>query len=94
MEEQEEHRLPQGMKEERHQLEQRVQELTALNKLLQEHLHQRFEMVEAYTGLLESLQKLAQEASALAEQARSQPYLDLAALRRLDRNGSNISGYE
>ena len=94
MEEQKEHRLPQGMEEERHQLEQRVQELTALNKLFQEHLHQRFEMVEAYTRLLESLQKLALETSALAEQARSQPYLDLAALRHLDRNGSNISGYE
>ncbi len=60
------------------QLEQRVRELTALNRLFQEDLGQRFQVVvAACREVLEGLQKLAQETSVLVQHAQFQPLPDL-----------------
>ena len=74
---QEEHRLHLELEERNIQLEQRVMELTALNKLFQDHLVQRFAVVQAYQEILEGLQILAHEAGALAERAREHQISDL-----------------
>lgn len=66
------------------QLEQRVKELTALNRLFQEHQGQRFQVVEAYREVLEGLQKLAQETSVLVQRAQSQPLPELEQVPLLD----------
>lgn len=53
-------------------LEQRVRELSALNRLFQEHLRQRFALVEAYSEVVEGLQRLNLETNALAERAKGE----------------------
>ena len=59
------------------QLERRSRELTALNRLFQKHLKERAAVVEAYRGVLDGLQTLAQSSGTLAELARSKPLAEL-----------------
>ena len=59
------------------QLEQKVRELLALNVLFQEHLRQRFEVVEGYRELLGGIRGVAKQAHNLIERAQSQPLPDL-----------------
>lgn len=54
-------------------LEQRVAELTALNKLFREHLTRYFAVLDAYWQLKRGLDGLAQRANALSAQAPSLP---------------------
>lgn len=63
----------QADREEEHQkqLAQRSLELRALNRLFQRHLQERAETVDAYQNVTEGLRRLAQNASTLAEAARS-----------------------
>jgi predicted nuclease with TOPRIM domain len=56
-------------------LEQRVRELTALNRLFQQHLKERFTALEAYHELHRRVQGLVKEADGLSEWLRSQDRL-------------------
>ena len=71
--EDEKRRLLQQLEETQLELGQRVSQITALNRLLQEHLIQRGEVVEAYSELLEVLQRHMEDTSTLVARARSQP---------------------
>ena len=53
------------------QLEQRVRELGALNKLFQEHLSQRYTIIQDLQAMCEGLEQASQTVSALAERARA-----------------------
>ncbi len=81
----EERRLHLALKVQHAELERRVRELTALNKLFHEHLRQRFAVVQAYQQSVRSLAVLAEQASALAEQARSQSLPDLSDIPGIDQ---------
>ena len=65
------------------QLEQKVRELLALNVLFQEHLRQRFEVVEGYRELLGGIRGVAKQAHNLIERAQSQPLPDLREVSAL-----------
>lgn len=77
---QEERRLSDQLKERNQELEQRVNELTALNRMFQEHLSERYTVIETYKKLVNGLRRLVQEASDLEEFARSQPIPDLEGI--------------
>ena len=64
--------LRRELEENNRDLEQRVRELTALNRLFQEHLRQRLSVVDAYSELFEGLQRLSQETVSLTERAKSE----------------------
>ena len=70
---------------ERHnrQLEQRVREITALNRLFQKHLDERQAVVTAYREVLVGLKELVKGAGGLEQWARSQPLPDLQDLPKL-----------
>ncbi len=59
------------------ELEKRVRELSALNSLFQQHLNQRFAVVEAYKETMERLENIIQEMEKLHNWAASQPLPDL-----------------
>ena len=65
------------------QLEQRVREITALNQLFQRHLDERVAVVKAYKEVIDGLNKIGQEFSALVRRAEEQPLPDLQELPRL-----------
>jgi len=69
-----ERRLREELEERNRQLEQKVRELSALNRLFQEYLAQHHEMVRAFREALEGIQRLAQEATRLAERAQAHLY--------------------
>ncbi|MFP3975499.1 MAG: response regulator [Dehalococcoidia bacterium] len=81
--EEEQRRLHNELEKKNRELEQRVTELTALNKLFQKHLSERFAVTEAYRDVLQGLEKLCQEASTLAEWARAQPLPEFQNARDL-----------
>ena len=58
-------------------IDRRIDELRRLNKLFQEHLAQRFEVVEAYRSLLDELEKNPREIARIIQRARSEPLPDL-----------------
>lgn len=66
------------------QLGQREREITALNRLFQELISDRLAVVNTYREVLEGLQKLAQDATALAEFAGSKPIPELTQEARPD----------
>ncbi|MFW6112599.1 MAG: response regulator [Chloroflexota bacterium] len=69
------HEELQGKHEE---LEKRVKELSALKNLFQQHLNQRFAVVEAYKEVIEGLNRVTQEMENIRDSAASQPLPDLA----------------
>lgn len=76
--EHEERRLLRALQEQHRVLEQRVRELSALNKLFQEHIQQRFAVVQAYREAVGGLAKLLQQTLALAEHAKGQELPDIS----------------
>ena len=70
----EEHRQ---LESQHRELEQRVREITALNSLFQEHLKQRFEVIQAYRDLCVGLEETTRDLNALVERARGQSIPDL-----------------
>lgn len=67
---QEERRLHRELEKGTEDLQQRLRELTALNKLFQEHLSQRFMLVQEFQEMIRGLEKVGQEIKALADRAR------------------------
>ena len=80
----EERRLHRVLEVQHVELERRVRELTSLNKLFHEHLRERFAVVEAYRQSVRGLQYLAEQAAALAKEARSRPMPDLSDVPGID----------
>lgn len=70
-------RLHRELEENQLELQHRLNQINALNRLFQEHLSQRSEVVEAYNDLLEVLQKHMEDTSELVARARSQPMSNL-----------------
>ena len=62
---QNERRLREEVLEKNRQLEQRVQEITALNRLFQQHLCQSTTIIEAYRKFVARLRILSEEANAM-----------------------------
>lgn len=58
-------------KELRAELENRVRELMALNNLFQQHLKQRFDVIDAYKELVEQLENFSRQMNHLIEKAHS-----------------------
>ena len=63
-----ERHLRQELEERNQELERRIQELTALNRLFQEHLNLRFETERSFGKLVEEIQRLATEAQRLLQE--------------------------
>lgn len=82
--EQEERRLLQELQEQHQQLEQRVRELTALNRLFQQHLSERSAGVQGYKEVLDGLQRVQKEINALVDRAKSQALPELQDVANLD----------
>ena len=70
-------RLEEDLKQRNQQLEQRVNELEALNKLFQEHLAQRSALAKSYQHLVGELQELSERLKVAAEEALEQPVPDI-----------------
>ncbi len=87
--EEQERRLHQELEEQHQQAEKNVRELTALNKLFQEHILQRFEVVQAYGEVLDELEKLSQDMKTLVERARTHMFPDPPDSPAVDGNDSN-----
>ena len=79
-----ERRLRLELEGQNQRLEQRVREITALNQLFQRHLDERLAVVQAYKDVLEGLNIIGREFSALVRRAEEQPLPDIQELPRLD----------
>ena len=73
----EERCLRQELEGRNEQLEFRVREISALNRLFQEHLNQRFAVAQAYRELLKDLEGYPQDLERIIQRALSQPLPDL-----------------
>ena len=79
-----ERRLRLELEGQNRQLEQRVREITALNQLFQRHLDERLAVVKAYKEVLDGLNRIGREFSALVRRAEEQSLPDIQELPRLD----------
>jgi hypothetical protein len=59
------------------QLQQRVTEVTALNRIFQTHLRQRSEIAQAYVDLFTGVRTLLHDTSLLVASGRSRPIAGL-----------------
>ena len=66
------------------QLEQRVREVTALNRFFQQQLTQQVEVVGEYREVLSELQRLARQAETLSQLTPTQPIPELPVAPRED----------
>ncbi|MFP3974852.1 MAG: response regulator [Chloroflexota bacterium] len=76
------------------ELEKRVKELSALNSLFQQHLNQRFAVVEAYKEVIEVLSRVTQEMENIRDWAMSQPLPDLKDVADTGEKGSGTEKSE
>lgn len=66
------------------ELEQRLREITALNKFFQRHLEWRSAIDAHYHEIAEELQRISVEINDLAVRAQTEPFIDLPDLPALD----------
>ena len=85
-----ERRFRQELEDRNRELQQRVREITALNKMFQEHLA-RTPLAQAYVELREGLQRLVREADALLERERAESLLDPRQFLSLALDGDTLS---
>lgn len=83
----EERALRQKLEERNKQLEQRVQEITALNALFRQNLEQRSQVEEGYHSILEKIKRLAEEVNALVEEAKDSDHRELGGVDLPDSEG-------
>ena len=69
-------------------LEQRVREVTQLNKAFQEHIRQEFGVIEAYQEVLEGLDGMVRHLEDIIQRARSQPLPDLLDITDVEGDNS------
>ena len=72
------------------ELEQRLREMTALNKFLEWHLDWRSNLDSHYQEIGQKLQRISGEINQLAIRAQAEPFTDLPALPELDI-GSDVN---
>jgi CheY-like chemotaxis protein len=65
-----------------HDLQQRIQELNALNEMFQRHLAERFNLIEGYKRLTEQIVQIEQQTNILLQVAISQPIPEMEAIAR------------
>ena len=66
------------------ELEQRLREITALNKFFQRHLEWRSTVDAHYREIGEELKRISVEISDLAIRAQTEPFIDIPDLPNLD----------
>ncbi|MFP4642108.1 MAG: response regulator [Dehalococcoidia bacterium] len=76
------------------ELEKRVRELSALNNLFQEHLNQRFAVVEEYKEVLDNLERMTQEMENIRDWAASQRLPELGDVPGVGQKGSDTDKTE
>ena len=67
----EQKKMHKELEERNQQLEQRLMEITSLNRLFQDHLAERSSLFGVYRNILTGLERQADEASALSEFAKA-----------------------
>ena len=79
-----------GMVQERTvELEQRLREIASLNRFFQQHLDWRSSVDDHHREVAQELQRLANEISALAERAQTEPFQTLPEMPRPDDEDSD-----
>ncbi len=73
----EQRRLRHELEERNRQLELRLRELTALNRIVQLHIDEHFAVIDAYKKLLEELESSPENLVDIVQRAQSQPIFDL-----------------
>ncbi len=74
------------------ELEQRLREITALNKFFQRHLEWRSAVDAHYQEIGEELQRISAEINDLAIRAQTEPFIDLPDLPNLDADIATDAG--
>ena len=74
------------------ELEQRLREITALNKFFQRHLEWRSAVDAHYQEIGVDLQRMSAEISDLAMRAQTEPFIDLPDLPNLDSDIATDAG--
>ena len=74
------------------ELEQRLREITGLNKLFQRYLEWRSTVGAHYQEIGEELQRISGEISDLAVRAQNEPFIDLPALPGFDTDVASDAG--
>ena len=76
------------------ELEQRLREITALNRFFQRHLEWRSEVDAHYQEVVDDLKRLAADIDALAQRAQAEPFTALPEMPRLDPQDADAEGTE
>ncbi len=76
------------------ELEQRLREITALNRFFQRHLEWRSEVDAHYQEVVDDLKRLAVDIDALAQRAQAEPFSALQEMPRLDSEDLSTSENE
>ena len=76
------------------ELEQKLREITALNRFFQRHLEWRAEVDAHYQEVVDDLKRLAAEIDALAQRAQAEPFAALPEMPPLDSQDADTDGTE
>ena len=76
------------------ELEQKLREITALNRFFQRHLEWRSEVDAHYQEVVDDLKRLAADIDALAQRAQAEPFNALPEMPPLDLQDADTEGTE
>jgi len=76
--------LDETVQERTAELEQRLEEITTLNRFFQQHLESRSEVDAHYQEVVDDLKRLAADIDALAQRAQAEPFSALQEMPHLD----------
>ena len=76
------------------ELEQKLREITALNRFFQRHLEWRAEVDAHYQEVVDDLKRLAADIDALAQRAQAEPFAALPEMPSLDSQDAEGEGTE
>ena len=76
------------------ELEQRLREITALNRFFQRHLEWRSTLDARYKEVLDEMQKLASDISTLAQSAQAAQFADLSEMPTLESEDLGTNEHE
>ena len=74
------------------ELEQKLREITALNRFFQRHLEWRAEVDAHYQEVVDDLKRLAADIDALAQRAQAEPFAALPEMPPLDSQDADTDG--
>lgn len=75
-------------------LEQKLREITALNRFFQRHLEWRSEVDAHYQEVVDDLKRLAVDIDSLAQRAQAEPFANLQEMPSLDSEDLSTSENE